>query len=331
MNIKLTSICSALLSSMLIAGCGGGSDSTGGVTPPGTVATAVTVANADSTAAQAYAAISEADSQSTFATEIAVDFASGVSLTQQRRSLLDTSLALLYKKPDTTGNLVVGATVTENCSGGGTVTIIDTSTTLSISANNCREGDELINGSLSFSFTNMIGTPAYSSSWSATMALSFTNLSIQVSGSKFLVNGGMSLAYNQSSALASSANASGQSLHYVYTENGSTVLNGLLQSFTFSSTRNNSTYTNSGNFIYAASGSAIGATPVSFTVATTVPLVRTAPSYPHQGSLTATGANNSKVRLTALNSTTVQIEVDANGDGTYEHTSTTTWSALLAA
>jgi hypothetical protein len=50
---------------------------------------------------------------------------------------------------------------------------------------------------------------------------------------------------------------------------------------------------------------------------------------PSSGVLTVTGANNSSARLTAISSTQCLVEVDADGDGTYEYSSgNISWNEL---
>jgi hypothetical protein len=51
--------------------------------------------------------------------------------------------------------------------------------------------------------------------------------------------------------------------------------------------------------------------------------------YPSSGQILATGASNSKMRMTAQNATTVLIELDANGDDTYESSVSRPWSDLM--
>lgn len=62
------------------------------------------------------------------------------------------------------------------------------------------------------------------------------------------------------------------------------------------------------------------------TLSTPTPLVvETGDNYPSSGTFVATGANNGSVTVTALTNTTYQIEIDVNGDGTPESTSTEVW------
>lgn len=69
----------------------------------------------------------------------------------------------------------------------------------------------------------------------------------------------------------------------------------------------------------------------SITIATPQPLVEAASdAYPSSGQVIITGASGSAVRATVLDKTQVKLELDANGDGTYESTSTVAWNALIA-
>jgi hypothetical protein len=58
-------------------------------------------------------------------------------------------------------------------------------------------------------------------------------------------------------------------------------------------------------------------------------VVETGQEFPSSGELVATGANNSKARLTALSTTQFQIDVDVDGDGNYEtNLGTFTWGSV---
>lgn len=48
-------------------------------------------------------------------------------------------------------------------------------------------------------------------------------------------------------------------------------------------------------------------------------------TYPSSGTMIVTGASNGRVKLTFVNSTSYTVDVDANGDGIYETTSSHTW------
>jgi hypothetical protein len=51
--------------------------------------------------------------------------------------------------------------------------------------------------------------------------------------------------------------------------------------------------------------------------------------YPYTGVLLISGASNSALRLTVLNNSQVQEELDADGNGIYESSTTLDWATLL--
>lgn len=51
-------------------------------------------------------------------------------------------------------------------------------------------------------------------------------------------------------------------------------------------------------------------------------------AYPYSGQLVVKGKANSKLRLTAMDSTQVKLELDSNGDDAYEASSIKAWSSL---
>jgi hypothetical protein len=58
-------------------------------------------------------------------------------------------------------------------------------------------------------------------------------------------------------------------------------------------------------------------------------VARPSDDYPSSGVMVITGAANSQLKLTALSNTQVRQELDANGDGTYESSTTVNWNTLL--
>lgn len=68
----------------------------------------------------------------------------------------------------------------------------------------------------------------------------------------------------------------------------------------------------------------------SITISTPQALVQlSSDSYPSAGQVIVTGASGSAVRATVLDDTQVQVDLDANGDGTYESTATVAWTSLI--
>jgi hypothetical protein len=66
------------------------------------------------------------------------------------------------------------------------------------------------------------------------------------------------------------------------------------------------------------------------TIATPVALMqKLSDAYPSSGEVRATGASGSTLLATVLSDTQVQLQLDANGDGTYDSTTTVAWSTLV--
>ena len=64
-------------------------------------------------------------------------------------------------------------------------------------------------------------------------------------------------------------------------------------------------------------------------VATVLPLRQLGTdAYPSSGQVVVTGASGTHLRVTALSSTSVQLELDANGDGTYERSAVFAWDSI---
>lgn len=83
-----------------------------------------------------------------------------------------------------------------------------------------------------------------------------------------------------------------------------------------------STYSIDGDFASTELGGTI-------TLTTLTPIVMAdGAANPHEGVLRATGSGGSQLTLTILDATFVQLDVDADGDDTYESMDVTTWAEL---
>ena len=63
-------------------------------------------------------------------------------------------------------------------------------------------------------------------------------------------------------------------------------------------------------------------------VATVVPLHQVGTNYPSSGQVVVTGASGTHLRVTALGATSVQLELDANGEGGYERSEVFAWDTI---
>lgn len=102
----------------------------------------------------------------------------------------------------------------------------------------------------------------------------------------------------------------------------SAVLDGIVISWSYDATAGEATYSVNGQFASTELGGSVAVTTLDpFVMLDTE-------ANPHAGSFQAEGALGSTLTFTALDDTFVQIDVDADGDGTNEYTVNTTWSAI---
>ena len=319
------SACAAMFALGLSACGGGGGDSGGGGSSgPSAPSTpvAITETNAQGVSNEAVSALME-----TGATEGVTGAAVTESpATPQKMIKINSALAKRLGLYLDAPQVVTGVTETYNCSVSGTVTYNDhnSSDQLTITFNNCSDNPgETLNGSIAIA--NASGTET---NFTADVSI---DLTFTVTGEPtFSVVGGYNINYSSSPGTYESNLLSGSRLAFVYGAEVDVLTNFNISEgvdFTFTPDR----FDASSNFSLASTRLNGG-----ITVTTTSRFYRWATAlYPHQGSLEVVGANNSRLRLTVLGNESapgnqVRIEVDANGDGTYELTIETTWAALAA-
>ena len=323
----------AIGSAFLLTACGGGSPAASSTTT--TTASMITSSNAPDVAAHAFSAsdglAGQSNSSSTLLTGVSTDTVSS--------GLLDSSLLQIYRALDvrSAANLVTGVTSTASasCTNGGTIAVtasiavagkISNGDSLSITATNCVEGTTKLNGGLGVTFSNMAGTFGSSSIWSGTLALTFTNLSVDTGTESSTANGDLTLIYSQTGFQNSTAVVSGNSLQLTLTKSGVTVVNRTLSAFKHTSSINSTLYTYNNNYTLAGNFPKLG--NVSYAVKTITDFKKQAGSYPYQGSMIITAGDKTTATLTAIDSINVKIELDKNGDGVIDETINTTWVAL---
>lgn len=220
--------------------------------------------------------------------------------------------------------ILAAATTGTTCAAGGTYTVAVTGpTSATITLTDCRQ---VANGSVyngTVSVTNVVRS---GNSASGTASLDVTITQTGVSSSITIVGSfNLDVATN---GPTTNITLTGSNVQVTVGANSYSFTN-----FSLSSSLNGGVYTN--NISFTASSTAIGG---SVTVTTVTPFLKNAANlYPHSGVAHIAG-NMSALHVTVLGNETVandrevQIEVDANGDGTYESgsTITTSWAALAA-
>ncbi|HJV86406.1 MAG TPA: hypothetical protein VJ698_13105 [Noviherbaspirillum sp.] len=338
---KTSSLLLSIGSALLLAACGGGGGSGSSPVSPTALST-ITSANAPDVAAQAYAAssaindtaITGGTAGATIATGVVVQDSPGIGF-------IDATLQHMYRalavKP---ANMVVGVmgTNTVNCTGGGTMTgsynmmntnMVSNGDTMTITSNNCMEDMVRINGTITISFSNLAGMPSATSQWSATMRMNFTNFAVTENSITDTANGDISLGFVQDNVGTRSFTMSGNTLQMSTTRSGTTVMR-TLSNYDYSASE-----TAAGLYTYRCNYTMSGDMPrlgsnVSYTVQTMTPFRQQGTSYPNQGVMKVTATDNTSLTFTVLDSASVQIAIDRNGDGTIDETMTKTWVELTS-
>ena len=224
---------------------------------------------------------------------------------------------------------VLGATTTIGCALSGNISMSDNSsagaapTSLTMTFNSCSDvAGETMNGTLSIS-----GISGGQSGNLLTMAASVSmNLTIATTGQPTQSMTGSwaySMTLDTTTFAVTAMRFYGSSFAVTDSTHSFSLTN-----FDFNATGTATDTTTS--VAYTISDSSLG----SVTVATTTPVHQLlARLHPDNGVIVATGGRGSKLRVTILGDETaaapqLRIEVDADGNGSYESTVTSSWTAL---
>lgn len=327
----------AAISLAWLAGCGGGGgDDAGTPTVPSAGPVAISSANYEGVSQKTVAAADYVNDSGSLLSLGAQVAPSGGTLVAFSRLTLARLPGVVQKARPT----AVGATSTEvlECSGGGSISVVindannnqqaDSGDSFVATASNCVEDGATVNGVLRMAISATSGDLS-GTVWSATVAITLQNLRAASAAGSATGNGDMTLTIASTGLETGSLEIRANSL----TMSG--TVGGVNDTITLSNWRSVSATTLSGGSLrtsttvtgtLASSALASGTVEVS----TPQPLVTLGTSiYPSSGQLLAVGASGSKVRITAQSSTTVLLELDANGDGTYETSVTRAWTTLI--
>ena len=327
----------AVSSSAVLTACGGGGggSDTSSLTSGGTVAAvSITASNAKDVSAQAYSGADVLNSQVAGGSGLVT----GVSTSTGSSSLLNAALQQVYLAVDNVGpSFVTGVSVTEtlSCTGGGTARItinvadseqISKGDTISVTSSNCVEDGVKMNGRLDMVFNSITGTPLETSVWSASIGLTFTDFSAEAGGLINIANGDSTLNYSQTSTTSANLSATGNTLK-VRTVKGTSTVERTLSAYNYSSSVNASNqYSYRADFTLQGNLGTLGNS--IFTVKTISDFKQVRGSFPTAGALTVVAPDKSSLKLTVKDGTSVQIEVDKDGNGIVDSTSTVAWTEL---
>ena len=198
---------------------------------------------------------------------------------------------------------------------------------VAITFNNCVNSDGTINGSLSAVIHTFVDGVANANN-EFDLSINLNNFSVVSGGSSTFASGDLRLKWVDSnneetlnlsaSKISSSSTVAGVTKSFGLSGFTATLIDGV----------NGDSQTYAGNL----SMSAYENKRVSIET-TDKWLFQNGAEYPYRGQMVLTGQAGSKVRLTAqlftaASAPTVLLELDANGDGTYEKSETRTWASL---
>lgn len=335
MRTTKTALLSLVMLGLLSAcGGGGGDDSGTAVVPLVSTPLAITSSN--------YQAVAQQTVTATIYLMDTSSLATGAEMAPRARVLIDFArlqVNRLGKMFASQRAVAAGVTTSETmaCSGGGSITgtvndlngnqAIDTGDSATVVAANCAEFGATISGTITVEFRSVTGVfngPNYS----ATVLMGLDNLRAATSAGTVTGNGSISLA------MTGNGPDTGTLDMTIGNMTMAGQIAGVNETLTLQDWRLVSTVSQAGSVLSTSStvsGRLISSSlsSQSVTVATVTPFVQLGGDfYPSSGQFIATGANGSKIRTTALNGTTVRIELDADGDNVFETTVNRPWSEL---
>jgi hypothetical protein len=199
-----------------------------------------------------------------------------------------------------------------------------------ITANKCAEPDGnggtiVMDGSMAISIASG-SFDAASALYpkSVTMRMVTTNFSIAGGGESELFNGDLTMALTQQSASSASVTLTANSLASTIGTHTVTVID---YSMAVSETASGSTMNLSATV--QTNNSRLGTGPVSYSISMPAAISVSSTGAITAGAIKVTGSNSSLL-LTVTSSDSFSLQVDSNGDGSYESTSTVTRSQLQA-
>ena len=327
---------------LMLAGCGSGSGGGAGSAS----AVGITQQNSPQAAGASYQAANSAESSSTagsstFISVVTTDTTKKPSLAQfaQRQivrldgldyfsggavaSSVSASETVPCDTPVSSGAAGSTSIKVNDADGSGTLTSGDS---FDATFNNCyiAADGQTINGGFSMSVVNIIGDPQIANTaWTVKANFTLSSLSIADSTGTEAVNGGFTFSANTSNGIDESVTLSGASLSVQ--QSGEPTIS--LDNFSLSGSDNK----NTAAYTFYGSGRVTDSSLngyVDFQISASTPLRGIGSLDPDSGTMTITGAGNSSVKVTAIDATTAQLQVDADGDGTFEYTTTKSWTGL---
>lgn len=317
----------------LLSACGGGGGSGGASSPTPTATLSGTNQQtvAQDTAASAFMPMQGAQ---VLGGAVVTDESVVFAIAREQLGKLSGYVADAKASP-LMGGAVTSLTV--SCSTGSlTVAVNDADSnnqlsagdSLTVSSNSCVMPSGSVTGTMGFQINSLSGTSTTNYSMGAT--LTFGNFTVTDSVRQFAVsaNGSLAVSFSTTAVNNWTETVSTPSLTVAGSYLGVTRTR-TLANYSATATRVPAvgSYTTSYTLSGAVTSTALA--DKTFLFDTTTTFVKNGiDAYPTSGVMVITGANNGKLRVTALNNTQVTLELDGDGNGVYDPASTVNWSAL---
>lgn len=330
----------ALMLSLVLSACGGGGGSDANNT--GTTNTNTSGGTSTTVAALTKTNYSEAASiavnplgELLNLDQVTGSLTSGVEVKATQLGLGDATLGIYSRFRARNGQFITGAVYTENCSGGGSITInesiasderVTVGDSVSVTATNCKEsGLPVFSGRLSLRVTAVSGDPVNSTRYSMALAGLYDNFTFINGSERLAINGDIAISASQNDSNAVNIGIRGNALGFSVVQSGATTGSYQLSDYSFTGTDANGTVTLSGKYSVTGSSPKLGG-QYAFSVETLQPIVVGSSSdYPSSGALVVRGTP-ATVTVTAANSSSVRLDYSENGDGTVSATRTLAWT-----
>lgn len=238
-------------------------------------------------------------------------------------------------------NALVGAVSnhTELCTVSGSLTVsvndadnsgsLSSGDSMSVTFNSCVETNGALSGALMFTFDTLTGN-FLADAYKASMTMSFDAFAVTASQFSASANGSLTLVVDKTALNEFTSSVSTPSLAVSGTYAG-VIRTRMLSNYT--ATRNRAPdvthgYLTTHTFTGSLTSTALGSQTISFATPAAF-VIRGTDYYPSTGVLLVTGANNAKLRITAVSNANVTLELDADGNGSYEvGPNTVAWNTL---
>jgi hypothetical protein len=331
----------ALVTTVLLAACGGGGSGGGTATAPsGPQAAVITESNAKPVSANALQGVRNTSStEGATGVPIGVQVASGSRSPATFAAIAAAARLAIDSAAGARLPTAVSVSETDACPLGGTLSIsgnvanptagLGAGDTFGITLANCQTTENgvatVMNGQMSMTIVSgtIAGVPFH-----VVIAVTTTNLSVQAAGATIVSNGDVRLDWTASSATSETLVATGTSMTSRETVTGVTRTN-TLRNYAQTLKTNGTTVSATLSANVETDNTRIAASGATYTVTTPTAVVwDTLTDVVSAGVIKVVGAGGSQLTLTFTGAGNATIQIDANGDGTFEKSISTTLTEL---